>query len=595
MKKNLLSRIWNRLVYLKISTKIMLIYGFFVVLSLSFSSIIYQSVYYNAMVNKISEVSLQNLQALGANVDALIENADYCSMLIISDPTVQTFLTNTGDSSSPRLEISYFLRRMMAITPNMSSIFILDNFKERYFTSRDSEGNLPIAINYENKDEWFNEIREQKGGMLIKLNGGNIFSEKRKNNFLSCIRIINNIESQKPIGMIIINISETDIKKTFGKTIGNRGYITVLRDENGNDIISSGYNNNAEVEKLINTLNGKDYGSEVIKLGSTKHLLSFIKLSKYNWKLIGIIPFNEVQQEHSYSSLVFLFITIANGILIFVISVVVARTITKPIDSLLLSMKGNESDEPEEARYTSTVVEFLKLRDGYNAMIVKNKGLVERVIKEQKTKRKAELEVLHAQIKPHFLYNTFDSICSLAMMGKNDEVCTAITSLGRYYRTSLSKGQEMITVEEEIETVKNYLDIQKIRYGDIFTVEFNIDPSILKYFVLKLILQPLAENSLYHGIKPSGEQGKISISANLVNGDTMVFKVEDDGVGMSQNMIDNILNGYLEAKSSFGLRGTIERLRIFYDRKNVVDIEGEKDKGTKVIITVPIKEDINEQ
>ncbi len=583
-----LCRIGKNLANLKISSRIMLIYGFFVIFSLSLSSIIYQSVYYNAMVNKISEVSMQNLQSLEVNVNALIENADYCSNLILSDPTVQDCLTNSGDNFPLKLKMSYFLRRMMAITPNISAIFIMDNFQQRYFTNRASEGNLPIEIDYGNKERWFPEIQNKKGGMVIKLNGGNVFLEKRKEKFLSCMKIISNIESQIPIGMIIINISEHDISRIFGKTLGKSDSITILRDENDNEIIPSGYNSSPKVEELIQSFKGKDFGSEVIELGAKKHLLSYLKLSKYDWKLISIIPFAEVPQEHLYSGFIFFAVIIANGILIFIISVFMARTITKPIDILLRSMKENERGELKEASFTSKIVEFSKLRDGYNAMIIKIKELLERIIKEQRTKRKAELEVLHAQVKPHFLYNTIDTINSLAMMGKNEEVCTALTSLGQYYRTSLSKGREVITVEEEIETVKNYLAIQKIRYGDIFTAEIKADPSVLKYDVLKLVLQPLAENSLYHGIKPKGEQGSIMISASLSN-DTIVLTVEDDGVGMDQEVIDKILVGDMKAGGSFGLRGTIERLRIFYDRKNVIDIISRESEGTKIIITVPIK------
>jgi len=203
--------------------------------------------------------------------------------------------------------------------------------------------------------------------------------------------------------------------------------------------------------------------------------------------------------------------------------------------------------------------------------------------------RKAELEVLQAQIKPHFLYNTFDAISSLALSGRNGEVYKVMKALGSYYRASLNKGSEVITIGEEIEIVRNYLTIQQVRYGDVFTANYDIHERTTKIKILKLVLQPLVENALYHGIKPKGESGNIHIAAKYYN-NFVILTIEDDGVGMEEEQVQRIIHGSCnDKKISFGLWGTIERLRIFYNEEDLFCIESKKNVGTKIIINIPVK------
>jgi two-component system sensor histidine kinase YesM len=233
--------------------------------------------------------------------------------------------------------------------------------------------------------------------------------------------------------------------------------------------------------------------------------------------------------------------------------------------------------------------EIGKLRDAYNIMIKEIDRLIKRVIKEQKIKRKTELNILQEQIKPHFLYNTFDAISALILLEKNKEAYTMIKALGNFYKTSLSSGKEIIPINEEIKTVENYLTILKMRYKDIFTTEFHIDNEIVHYKIPKLILQPFVENAVYHGIKPKGETGIISITA-CQKENFILFIIEDTGVGMDEEVLQQIsIQDDTKTTAHFGIRGTIERLKIFYGVKDVFSIESKKTIGTKVTLTIPIK------
>ncbi|KNY27809.1 sensor histidine kinase [Pseudobacteroides cellulosolvens] len=221
-------------------------------------------------------------------------------------------------------------------------------------------------------------------------------------------------------------------------------------------------------------------------------------------------------------------------------------------------------------------------------MIYEIQQLIDRVITEQRIKRKAELNVLQAQIKPHFLYNTLESINSLILMEETEAACDVVDALGSYYRLSLSKGKEVITINEEIDIVKNYLNIQQIRYADLFSVQYKLDERAGSFKILKLVLQPLVENALYHGIRVKGEHGIISVETEYLQ-DFIRIKVEDDGVGMSEECIRRILDDSSDTGvSGFGLRGTIERLRIFYASDDCFRIESVIGLGTKITILIPV-------
>lgn len=231
--------------------------------------------------------------------------------------------------------------------------------------------------------------------------------------------------------------------------------------------------------------------------------------------------------------------------------------------------------------------ELTVLKNAYNKMADRNSQLIDTIYQEQKRKRKAELNVLHEQIKPHFLYNTLDAMQYLALTKQNDSLYDALEALGGFYRMSLSKGREVISVNEEIEIVNDYIKLQKLRYDDMINCKIDVDDSVKKYHVLKLILQPLVENSIYHGIIPSMKPGMIQIKVYL-DGSWIVMEVIDNGMGMNQDELNRIMRFSIEDnKNSFGLRGTIERIKIFYENQFIYNVES-KCEETKIIIKVPI-------
>ena len=218
--------------------------------------------------------------------------------------------------------------------------------------------------------------------------------------------------------------------------------------------------------------------------------------------------------------------------------------------------------------------------------------LIDENIREQQNLKKAEMKTLQAQITPHFLYNTLDTIIWLAEAGKTNDVIEITRALSRFFRISLSRGHEWITVGQEMEHVESYLFIQKIRYRDILDYEVHYDPVMADKPALKLILQPLVENAIYHGIKNKRGRGKLVIEGRL-DGSRMIFTVTDNGIGMTPERLEQVKNeidGSSQSEdlaSVYGLYNVSKRLKLYYNYNETFKIESTYRSGTVVSIDIP--------
>ncbi len=574
----------------KIRTKITLFYLFLLIFSISISNFLHQKIYASITSNKVSDVSFQMLHLIDQNFNSIIDIVNGQSKVILANSDVQELLIDPN-----KVNEADFVRRLntslysyMQVTPVFTGIYLFDFNGFQY--SLDKTQLKTLNIRYINQAEWFPQAMKLKGAYLLQYNAGGIFwQQPAENNYMSLIRIVNDLETQKPIGALVINTPEKILINSFREVSNKYNTEIAVFDEYNQGIVS--YNNLQKIDlpMILQKFEGKAMGSMTQRLNNQNYLISYLRVERCNWKIVSFMSFLELSKELKIFNLITLILLLINSLLLFGGSIFISRMITIPVNKLLRSMKKVEIGEFEKVSLTGTD-EIGQLQIGYNMMIEEIRKLIKRVIEEQKIKRKAELDVLQAQIKPHFLYNTFDAISSLALAGRNEDVYIIMKALGSYYRASLSKGNEVISIAEEVELVKNYLTIQQFRYGDLFTIEYNLNPAAGKYKILKLILQPLVENSIYHGIKPKGEKGLIKIETRLVE-NKIILSVEDDGVGMSEAKLKQITAESIPKEAiGFGLRGTIERLRIFYGTEFNYQIETQMGHGLKIIINIPCKE-----
>ena len=276
----------------------------------------------------------------------------------------------------------------------------------------------------------------------------------------------------------------------------------------------------------------------------------------------------------------------------FTLSGWIMQSITKPIHRLCqVAKQAGQGDFHVRTEENSTY-EVAVLNDSFNRMVEELGNLVEDIRLEQLNLRAAELKLLQEQINPHFLYNTLDAIIWLAEAGKTEQVVSMVSSLSDFFRTTLSKGKDFITVGEEKKHIQSYLEIQQFRYRDILEYEICFAPEICQYEMLKLTLQPMVENALYHGIKNKRGLGHILVSGEKV-GENLVFKVSDNGIGMTaerSSQVQKLILGEAPTgreSSGFGLFNVNERIRLHYGTEFGLSFQTEYQKGTEFQVTIP--------
>ena len=269
----------------------------------------------------------------------------------------------------------------------------------------------------------------------------------------------------------------------------------------------------------------------------------------------------------------------------------VRKNITEPIGGLSKAIDSNRvSGKLEKIDVPVPNLELATLENDYNRMIDHVYELMDELMEREKNLQRAEMRVLQEQIKPHFLYNSIATIGYMALDSGADKVHGALETLGEFYRNFLSKGEREIPLSKEILIVKDYLSIQKLRYGDILEDEYDIEEDTKDFVIPKLTLQPIVENCIYHGIRPKGEKGIIRVTARM-SGENLLLSVRDTGVGMPTEQIEKILqteksSGIENDSESFGLWGTIERVRYYTGEKDIVEIKSEIGEFTEITFTI---------
>jgi len=272
-----------------------------------------------------------------------------------------------------------------------------------------------------------------------------------------------------------------------------------------------------------------------------------------------------------------------------------SRSIYTPIKKLHDVTTTITKNDLQALLSSDNVDEITELGMSFNIMIGKIKELLDSKIREQENLKKAELRALQAQINPHFLYNTLDTIIWMAESKKTDQVVKIVTALSSFFRISLSKGMDWITIGEEVERIKSYLTIQKMRYRDILDFKIEVDTDVSENTILKLILQPLVENALYHGIKNKRTGGIISVRARRNGENEVLLEVEDNGIGFTPKKLTQLRaeldddSGDIKLESGFGIGNVNNRIRLYYGKQYGLSIQSEYSTGTCVTLVIPAK------
>lgn len=528
-----------------------------------------------------------------ANMDEYIYNANKDVLNSVEKNIMNSF--SGGSTVSKWImnskEVLYFLNtddvNKLGITYDALSVIYEFTIAEKALSSVYIFRNDGIYISINNgvtyldksmmDSAWHEEINRANGGYIIKINGGGAFRQISGKPVISLIRTIYDINSQKPVGIIVINYFDDILKSSYSEFDDTEKEFTVF-DLQGNIIEGS-----EKLEKYSDEIREGNISCQVTAIDKNVFIKNIPNTPIVLAEKDNTSAFQFVAPRIIISIIVFILVTLFG---FFILGLFIKFSITNPVESLVSSMREVKTGWLRRVSIKLPNDEIGELKNSYNTMLVEINRLIEELVEKEKAYQKAEMNALQEQIKPHFLYNTLETIALLALENPRDEVYDAIKTLGKFYRKFLSKGQEEITLSDEVEIVKNYLKLQELRYGDIFHDIYDIDEKVKNVRIPRLILQPIVENALYHGIIPKGEEGDIYINAKQKE-DKLVITVKDTGIGASEERISEVLS---KKSQSFGLKSTLDRISKYYSNKVSYKISSEVGYYFEVEIYIPLEE-----
>lgn len=556
----------------------------------AFGNILYK----NSINNEQNANTQQMVGQISSNIDFYIKDTENIINYLSQDPRVLKYLnydklSKNVDINAMEYDASTAITSFTKLHPEIAGIMLV-NPNDIYVSDIMNRISRDPLTN----EKWYiKAINNPKDVQLfskpIGRNINNIF-QYSADDVVSMSKAVTDSKKGNCIGVILIDM-KLDIIKSVIENVkpGNTGFIYIVDPEG--EIVYAPVNKvvyrikqtwleDLENKITLKTINNKDY--EILH-----------KLSAYTkWKTVGVFPLDESIRVITYFKYYSLAIAVLTLIFAGIVAMFFTGTITKPIGKLRQLMKRTEDGNLDVYFNSKYNDEIGELGNSFNTMIKEIKNLIGLVQIEDKKKRKAEIGILQAQIKPHFLYNTLDTIQWMALEHNSDGVIKMVENLTTLLRIGLSSGAEFIKLIDEIKHVESYLSIQKIRYEDKLNYEIKIDEKLLNYNVIKLILQPLVENAIYHGIKEKRGIGLITITGEI-KFNKLHLSVIDNGIGMKEDKLEEInilLKGHVDSKGSlgYGIYNVNEKIRLTYGDEFGLEYHSIYGEGTTVELWHPV-------
>ena len=535
----------------------------------------------------------QLIRQVTRNIEFYVRQTERIISIVDANPDVQAFMAFEGSaqtfSAREQAAARQLLRAIADAHPEIAGILVV------------SEDNRPLSNEIQpitrdplTEESWYREAADNPGTvqLLPRPIGRNLRSshEYSADEVVSIVKAVVDPRTAQVRGVVLIDMRLKVMEAIFGDlTVGFGGFLFIEAPGGAivytpvNPIVYRVRDEWLDTPRAISVrrIKGEDY--QIVS-----------QWSQYTqWNTVGVFPLNEIMRQVStirYYSLIIAGVTVLVAL---IVSVFFTSSIARPVIELRSLMKEAEEGNLGVRFEGRQEDEIGYLGKSFNTMIEEVQKLLAMVYREQQSKREAELKILQEQIKPHFLYNTLDTIQWMAQEHGAADIVKVVGALTSLFRIGLSRGKEMIRVSDEMEHVRSYLIIQKTRYEDKFDFSVCMDDSVLSLLVLKLTLQPLVENAIYHGIKERRGHGSIKVEAARRDG-MLVLRVADDGVGMSAETLASV-RALLASppaekgqKLGYGISNVNERIQLSFGKKYGLSFDSSPDLGTTVEILHPL-------
>lgn len=545
---------------------------------------------YTRMSGQVSETVMEENQILIDQVNRSVENY-LKTVMKLSDSLYYSIIKN-ADLSDPSVgeRFNLLYENNMDQTDSIA-LFSADGELLESVPALRVRNNLDVT-----REAWFSYTLDRTENQHFFLPQVQQIFESSSDQYRWVIPMTRVVEITKGTdtvqGILLIHLNYTGLKLLLdGVTLGNEGYIYLI-DGNGEiiyhpraQLIDSGleHENNRAVSEYRDGIYQETFHGE-------ERVITVKSVGYTGWKLIGVAPRQTVSLNSLKTQLLVVFVAAFILFLMSLVNSYISSRITTPIRKLELSVNEIEKGNLNAKVDAEGSYEIRHLGQSVQNMAKQIQVLMADIVSEHEKKRKQEFDTLQSQINPHFLYNTLDIIVWMIENEKPDQAVKAVTALARFFRISLSRGKSIITVKDELEHVRIYLMIQHMRFKNRFSYTIEAEDEVLELASLKLMLQPLVENAIYHGMEFMDGDGEIFISA-WKEGEDLYLKVSDNGLGMTEEQVARLFSDTPHTGSSrgsgIGVKNVNERIRLYFGSEYGLSIESEPDEGTVVTIHLP--------
>ncbi len=550
-----------------------------------------KDVYMDNLIANSSQSLMQALRQIAIGVNNEVTRISLIASTISNDDGIMDLLKvwNSSDDSSEKFDASEQIDSKLNYILNNSgqveTIIFFFNGSGMY-----TYKNEPIISSDKIKNmDWYKESLNNKG--KVRIHGTlKSFTYNSLHQYVISASFSPSAPGGKGVNAIYFAFRIDNLNSFYsGIKIANKGQMLVV--DNKNLILASSNSSNIgrDIKEIGFLNNAVPDGSNIMLLKGERALVSSETIQKIGWKVINITPYRELTEEVEKASRVVIIMIMALLALFLVFSLTFFREIILPVNNLIRKMKNVEKGNFDEAIEIKRNDELYQLGESFNTMVRQVKKLIiERDLKERQ-RNQAEIETLQSQINPHFLSNTLNSIRLMAMIARVDSIKNMTDALIKLLQASFAKQGKYISIAEELENLNSYLHIMKVRFGDRFDVCFEIEEGLKEYCVLRLILQPIVENSILHGVSELDRKGLIKIKG-YKDGHNVLFEVEDNGVGMTTDRIERLLSEdecNPKGFSKIGIKNVDQRIKLNHGKDYGLKIDSRYGGYTRITIQLP--------
>lgn len=571
-------------------------YGIIIVLAILIFLVFSLSHMERTVLENSSAYTIQLVEQINEDIDSYISYMENIMDIVTNNTELSDYLFDRVEHIMMRERIQEQFVSFMDVRSDICNIAVFADNGRKVINRGKDQKNPYVELT---DMPWYQETMAADGKAVISSSHVQNAIAGSYQWVITLSKGLRNPDTGNIEGIFFVDMNYSSIEQLCKNIdLGSKGYLFIVDDTKKiiyhpkQQLLYSGLKT-----ELIDEVLENGTGNFLTNANGRRQLYSICKSQKTGWTVTGVNDVSEFMKNRSEIQFYYFVIAISLFVLSMFLALWLSGAITKPVKKLEYSMK-----EVQDGEFDKALVELegnneiTSLGRSFNIMTEKIQELMAENVREQEEKRKSELKVLQAQINPHFLYNTLDSIIWMAESGKNQEVVQMTSALSKLLRQSISNEDEIVTIEREIEYTRNYLAIQKMRYRDQLEYIIDVDEEVLSQHIVKLVIQPIVENAIYHGIKYLDSKGMIVILGSMRNG-KVVLTVQDNGIGMDEETVSRILvkkpdltEKCKKKTSNVGVYNVHNRLQLYYGREYGLSYESAPGVGTSVYITIPGEE-----